>query len=243
MEREFLTKAIVLCSNDYKEKDKQITLFTTDSGRITAVLKGCKSPKAKLKFAYNPFCFAEFQIVEKNGFYTIINASLIDSFFDLSANYDKYILANIALDICNHIVRQDEPNVPMFLALVSTLKTLCYEQKNEKMLLIKFLLSSLENLGYKLSFKTCQRCEMPFSFEKYLDLSCGELVCQNCKTFSSIKLSNIAFNSLKIINETEIERFETLKLNEQALKEIIDVLLENVEARIERKLLSKKMLA
>lgn len=239
---EFLTKAIVLSSVDFKEKDKQVTLFTLDSGKITAVLKGCKNPKAKLKFAFSPFCFAEFQLVQKGNFNTIINATLIDSFFDLSTNYDNYILASVMLEITQNVVKFGEPDYPLFVALLGSLKSMCYEQKNAKMVLAKFCLQTLENLGYKLQFDDCSRCNMPFMHDKFLDMSSGEFVCPNCKNLSCEKVSNLAFNSLKIINSTPIERFETIKIQPVALDEILSLLLTNIECRVERKLSSKKMI-
>lgn len=242
MEKEFLTKAIVLNSIDYKEKDKQLTLFSLDSGKITAVLKGCKNANAKLKFAFNPFCFAEYQIVQKSNFNTIINASLIDSFFDLSLDYNSYILASVMLEISQNIVKFNEPNYPIFIILINSLKAICYEKINPKMVLIKFCLTALENLGYKLQFKECDRCKMPFLNDKFLDLSSGEFVCNNCKNMLTKKISNLAFNSLKILDFTSLDRIKTVKISENALNEILMLLLEDLECRIERKLSSKKML-
>lgn len=242
MEQQFLTKAIVLSSVDYKEKDKQLVLFSVDRGKLTAVLKGCKNPKAKLKFAFSPFCFAEYQLVQKSNFNTITNASLIDSFFDLSKDYLSYIVASSMLEIVSHIVRFNEPNYPLFMALMSNLKAICYDNKNAKMVLAKFCLTCLENYGYKLSFDCCSRCNMPFLNQKLIDFSTGEFVCPNCKNLSCKKVSNLAFNSLKIINSTSVDRFETLKISDVALNEILILLLENLECRLEVKLSSKKLI-
>lgn len=242
MEREFITKAICLKSVDYKEKDKQVTLFSLGNGLMTAVLKGCKSPKAKLKFASNPFCFAEYNIVQKGGFFTITNASMIDSFYDLTQNYDNFALSSLMLDICNHVVRFNEPNTQLFITLLNSLKAICYENINAKMVVIKFILFVLEILGYKLEFNRCQKCEMPFLLEKFLDLSSGEITCSNCKNMSSLKLSNGCFSALKIISQTDISRFNTVKLSSQILDEGITALTKDVEARIERRISSFKLL-
>lgn len=242
MEREFITKAICLKSIDYKEKDKQLILFSVTNGLITAVLKGCKSPKAKLKFASNPFCFAEYSIVQKGDFYTITNASQIDSFFDITQDYENYTLACLMLDITSHVVRFNEPNVQLFVTLVKALKSVCYEKISAKMVFVKFALFVLEIIGYKLDFNKCQRCELNFMFEKFLDLASGEIVCPNCKTISSVKISNACFSALKIIASTEIERFNTIKLPPASLTEAINLLVENIEARLERKIASKKLL-
>ena len=53
---------IVLNSMPYKEKDKLIHIFTVELGTITGILKGIASPKAKLKFAGQAFCFGKFHL-------------------------------------------------------------------------------------------------------------------------------------------------------------------------------------
>ena len=58
-------KGIVLAARDHKEKDKLVTLFTLEQGKITALLKGVKAPKAKLAFAAQLFCFGEFLLVTR----------------------------------------------------------------------------------------------------------------------------------------------------------------------------------
>ena len=68
---DLIVTAVVLNSIDYKEKDKLVKLFTAETGVISAVLKGVKSANSKLKFACQPFCFAEFELVKKGEFYTI----------------------------------------------------------------------------------------------------------------------------------------------------------------------------
>lgn len=242
MKTEFLTKAICLNSIDYKEKDKQLTLFSLECGKITAVLKGVKSPNAKLKFAYSPFCFAEYQIAQNGNFNTITNVTLIDSFFDLTKNINDYYVSMALLDVTQHVVKFEEQNVQVFIKLLNSLKAICYENKNSKLVFVKFCLEVLQNLGYKLYFKNCTKCSLAYVSQKNLDLSTGELVCNNCKSVNSVVVSNVAFNSLKNIDNTTIERLHTLKIAENILSECIEVLLQNIECRIEHKINSRKLI-
>ena len=64
---EFKADALVLRAADWGEYDKIVTLFTAERGKLSAALKGVKRAGAKLKFAAQPFCFAEFVFVEKAG--------------------------------------------------------------------------------------------------------------------------------------------------------------------------------
>lgn len=86
---EIKTEAIVVQSLDYKDDDKLLTLFSPSLGKITAGIRGVKKPKAKLAFASQPFCFAEYVLAEKGGRYTVISAYLHESFFELRTDLEK----------------------------------------------------------------------------------------------------------------------------------------------------------
>ena len=79
---EFKVKGVVLASKDYKEKDILITLFTVELGKITAVLRGAKQSKAKLKYAGQPFCFADWILVKKGEYFYVTAVDLIDTFYE-----------------------------------------------------------------------------------------------------------------------------------------------------------------
>ena len=73
---DFKTDAIVIRAIDYKESDRLLTLFTPLRGKVTAGIRGVRKPKAKLNFASQPFCFAEYVLAEKGGRYTVTSAYL-----------------------------------------------------------------------------------------------------------------------------------------------------------------------
>ena len=78
---EIKTEGVVLQAIDYKDNDKLLTVFSPTLGKITAGIRGVKKPKAKLAFAAQPFCFAEYILAEKGGRYTVTGAYLHESFF------------------------------------------------------------------------------------------------------------------------------------------------------------------
>ena len=96
---------IVLDAMPYKEKDKLIHIFTIELGLVTGILKGVSSPKAKLKFAGQPFCFGKFDLTVARDFYVVKGVDVIDcgvpvlsmhapyevtSKFDIYAAYKTY---------------------------------------------------------------------------------------------------------------------------------------------------------
>ena len=63
---EVKVNGVILRAADYNENDKIITLLTAESGKITAAVKGVKKAGAKLRFAAQPFCFAEFVLARRD---------------------------------------------------------------------------------------------------------------------------------------------------------------------------------
>ena len=81
---------IVLGGVSYGESDKILNIFTLEKGVVSAKIKGVKKSGAKLKFASEPFCFAEFIFSTSKDRRTVTGASLIESFYPLREDIVKY---------------------------------------------------------------------------------------------------------------------------------------------------------
>lgn len=237
-----IIKGIVLSSCDYKERDKLVEIYSVELGKITAVLKGCKSPNAKLKFAFQPFCFAEFSIVRLGKFYQIANASLIDSFFNLSADLTQYYVANLILEITSISVQPEEQNPQIFLLLAKVLKNICYDDINPYIVALKYCIDILQILGYKINFSRCSSCGLAYAGKIFLNLDSGEFVCFACKAENSLTVSLQAFSTIKIVSITEYERLNSIKIADSVLKEAINLLCKNLEHRVYKYIRSLKFI-
>ena len=242
MKETTIAKGIVLSSYDYKEKDKLVEIFSLELGKITAVLKSCKSPSAKLKFAFQPFCFAEFSVIRVGKFYQIIDAKLIDSFFDLTEDLSTYYYSMLALEIASVSVDFEEQNPTLFLLLLNTLKHICYDKYPVDLTTLKFSETVMKNLGYQINFEKCNSCEMPYTNKIFLNLDSGEFVCLACKNQNSISISNQAFSVLKIVERTDYNRLSTVKIPQTVSKEALLIVCKNLEHRLTKILHSAKFI-
>ena len=91
---ELIVNAVMLKAIDYGENDKILTLLTAENGKITAGIKGVKKASAKLRFAAQPFCFAEYVLSQKGDRFTVINAAECESFYDLRTDIGKFYSAS-----------------------------------------------------------------------------------------------------------------------------------------------------
>lgn len=206
-------QGIVLKATDYKDSDKLITIFSLEKGIITAKLVGVKKAKAKMAFAGQPFCYAEFVLAEKNGFYTVTGCSSIDCFFDITRDIDKFYLGLACLEVTSKSLQVGEVSLELFIALIKTLQALCYSSAQEMAVTIKFFIEVLEIIGYALSFDKCSICDKPLDAAEYYSFVAGGVVCEKCDKMNAFSISKGELAILKIINSTDFENLENLKFS------------------------------
>lgn len=208
MEKKF--KGIVLAKKDYKDADSIITVLTVEEGPVDIQLKGVKKPKAKMKYAKEVFSFGVFDVVKNKSFYILTSCEIIDNFYDISQNPEKYLEACCLVSIAKSVATKNEQNLKLFFDLADALKTLCYENVGQKITLAKFLMNVFEMAGYKINFSVCSNCGMQYAGKKYY--TNGEIVCMACATPYALPISEGLFANLRILSNTETEKIKNIKL-------------------------------
>lgn len=221
---EYRVKGIVLSATDYKEKDILITLFTVELGKIRAVLRGAKQPKAKLKFAGQPFCFGDWIVVKKGEYFYVTTVDLIDTFYDLTTDYDAFLIASSINEVCMETLKPNMINEALFIEYLTALKSLVYDRLNPNILFTKFLLNVLNISGYGLNFSTCGTCNMPILGDIVLSATTNEFCCVSCSNNYGLKVDKREFNALKIIENSNYDKLKTVKFSDELLTICINVL-------------------
>ena len=227
---------VVLSTMAFKEKDKLLHVFTIELGNITCLLKGVSSSNAKLKPISQPFCFAKLELTKSNDFYIIRGAVVIDSFFDITLDYDRFIHCSSLLEVCRTILRPNIISEGLFLALIKTFQNIVYNGINYKLACIKFLLLALKLIGYELNFDTCDNCDLKFMGNIKFNIESGTFRCSNCS--GGLIIEKAVFANLKIINTTPIERLQTIKVKDEILDECLKILYRDIEYRLNYKIKS-----
>lgn len=91
-------KALIIRNSDYGEKDKILTL-ATPFGIITAIAKGVRSPKSKLRGFVGILNFGEFGLSEGRNGYILNAASVTENFQNCWTDTDRYAAAMLCLEI------------------------------------------------------------------------------------------------------------------------------------------------
>lgn len=224
---EIKTKGIVIKASDFSDSDKLVTIFSADLGIINARVRGVKKNKAKLSFAVQPFALIEFLLIKKGNFYTCINATSIDQFFNLTLDFDAYVFMLGCLEVCSKTVKENSPEPELFIFLIKCLNAVCYEGFSPISVFIKFMLNALKILGFEMKIEKCACCGQnltknfyAFSFDFY-GMLCNK--CGNKNDF--LELTQGEFSILKNIDETKIDNLGNLKfLSRNDLISVISLL-------------------
>lgn len=190
---EFKTDALVIRSADYGENDKIVTLLTADKGKISAAMKGVKKAGAKLKFASQPFCFAEYVIVSRGGRNTVTGASLHDGFFSLREDITSLCAAAVVAEACDLLLYEGMAGGKLLVEAVRCLGMLC--EQGGAAALLSFLLSALSLAGYPLSAGNCPVCGGTPRGRMSFDMAGGVFCCKAC--FDGVPASEATYRSVR----------------------------------------------
>ena len=200
---EVKVNAIVIKTVDYKDNDKILTLYSLEYGKITATIKGVKKSGAKLKFASEPFCFCEYILAVKGDRYTVINASHIDTFYNLRLNLKKYYTVALVGEFAFKLIEDGNQDEFFFDLIINTVKNICYND-NELFYLCNFLIESTKILGYGITDYNCYKCTEEITDRVFFSFKNAEFSCANCfeDGFREIMIST--YNAFKLIENGEV---------------------------------------
>ena len=210
MERKL--NGVVLRSVPYGENDAILTFFTLEEGVVSAKIKGVKKAGAKLKFATQPFCFAELVVLRTGDKNSVINAALHDGFYPLRENVFSFYAGSVMLEFIYKFATYTVEKEELFNLLIKSLNALCYGSDTPEKVLTGFLFKALSFIGYGISVKACARCGGEIKGRTFFSVSEGAFFCSECADADSFEIYPSTYDTLaKISEEKEITERESLK--------------------------------
>ncbi len=223
-------RGLIVESKDLKDRDKLVSIYTLEKGLVRAIFRGVRGEKAKLKASKDIFTFGDFFIENTKGNNIVSQVDIIENFYPIRENLDKYYEACSIIDGAKKIMtEQNDPR--LFLEIIKAMKYVCYENLKKNFILCKYLLNLFSGAGYPLNMTKCSSCGAEITGKKFFNYEIGEILCGNCRTYTSEELSPAVVNSLKIINNTEYDKLSTVKLSDENIKGVLELLIKNFQYR------------
>ena len=195
---------LVLGGVNYSENDKILNVFTLEKGVVSAKIKGVKKAGAKLKFASEPFCFAEFVFSATADKRTVIGASLIDSFYPIREDIKKYFAGATVLEFIKKFYRESMVDESEFFLAINALKNIAYGD-NPISSLVAFIVSALKEIGYRLSLGDCLGCGSNIVGRTFFDYRTGSFWCEKCFEGTGREINNITYQALYLSERGKLQ--------------------------------------
>lgn len=220
------TEAIVLSKINYGDTSSIVSLYSESEGKISAILKGGRSPKSKIGKIVDPLNHLQIIIYKKNtrDIQILSSADLISHFVKIKENLESLKYAFAIIELVKTLSVDDEPNKKLFKGLIKILNYLEIDKEPATVLFGKFLLFFISELGYDLAIDKCGICgkqNKPNGAVGF-DLEIG-FVCADClQSHSGLQyISAELFNYLFCLKNNKI--VETISID---LANKFDLLLE-----------------
>ncbi len=169
---------IIMRETNIKEGDKLLDIYT-QNGIITAVAKGGRSVKSKILSSTQLFCYANFTLYEKNGYFWIKEASLIDNFFDIRTSLERTAVASYICDVAIDSAT-NEPSDEALSLILNCMYALSKKKYDFRKIKAVFEMRMASLLGFMPDVSACNECgEHADSY--IFNISGGYIMCLKCR--------------------------------------------------------------
>lgn len=238
----FKCNGVVIKTQDYKENDKLVWLFTEELGKITAIAKGAKRSKSKFLASTLPLCYGEYLVFKGKSLFNLQEGKINKSFQGLLNNLDKLTYSSYICELIDIALLEGESNKLLFKEFVTTLYLLNSDAIEYEILIRSFELKLLKATGYGLDLDYCTSCKKKINATNYISLTSFGGICEECNNEHGVYISKGAYNALKFLSNTPSDKIYKLNLSKDIKNEIEKISTFIVSSNYARKPKSLEML-
>ena len=171
-------RGLVIRTVDIKETDRLITIFTEESGAVTALARGARSLKSRKLAATTQFCYGKYVLYKQGDKLWVKEAELIESFFDIRQTIEGMALANYIAEVLSDVTIAEAEKDLLRLSL-NSLYAISKNLYSVQKIKAAFEIRAVAILGFMPSVVECHNCGEK-SGDFFLDVMGGIIECREC---------------------------------------------------------------
>jgi len=238
--RTYTANGIVLRRIDLGEKDRILTIYSKEHGKLSAVAKGARRPGSKLAGASEPFTYAKMMLSSGRDLDVLSQADIRESFPNVKREMASVAYAVYLLELVHHFVDERQPNPELFDTLLSTMYIL--ESGTDPEITARYFeLQLLSMMGYEPNFDACLRCGHAIGREKVsFSPSLGGIVCARCGDAprDAISVPGAVASYVHALRAAEPNKLKDMRVPAGARRDLARMLRLHIRYRLERELKS-----
>lgn len=223
------------------ESNKQIVLLAKGVGRVVLSARGARNAKSRLLAATQLFCYADFVVYEGNGFYSITQAELLNSFYGLRTDIDQFseamYLAELVNRSCPAGMEQDAVLELLYYAFLVMDKGTLPPKLISRIFELKLL--QINGLFAPEECTVCGEREG----DLYFDHRLGAFFCEEHRTQNSVQVFAAVRKAFSFVLGKEGRGVFGFQLSEDALAQMTDILRAYMDIHMELRLKTRDFFA
>lgn len=238
--RTYAANGIVLRRIDLGEKDRILTIFSKEHGKLGAVAKGARRPGSRLTAACEPFTYSRMLLASGRNLDILSQADIRESFPCVKCDMNRVAYAVYLLELTNHFIENREPNPDLFDSLLSVMYVM-ESGADPEICARRFELDLLSLLGYEPRFDCCVVCgcrTLPGSIG--FSPALGGITCGDCfsKLSDAMPVQASVCSHIQTLRDAEPRDIGSIRIASPARREIARVLRAHIRYRLEREIKS-----
>jgi len=161
--RTIKARGIVIREFEAGESDKRLLLLCKGHGRIMAYARGARKPKSKFMAAAQLFTYADFILAQGQGFYSVTQAEVIESFYNLRTDYDRLCAAHLLAEVCEKTLWDASNCDDLLLLTLKSLSNLAKGELTPAQVTGVFLIRFFAYYGLQPQTGACAICSLPLA--------------------------------------------------------------------------------
>jgi DNA repair protein RecO (recombination protein O) len=217
------TKGLILREVRYKEADRILTLYSESNGKITVTAHGAYSKKNKLAAATQALTYSDFVLENRNGRYTVKEASLVESFPGLRKEISKYYLSFYILEIIDAFIFEEVADNDLLRLALNSLYALSNNLCPDSQVKAAFELKLCTFTGYEPSIRRCCECGKDYPDDPLFCPESGIVCCRECYKPSLGTASIIEpeiLSAMRYILSANLKSFLSFSLPQERLQDL-----------------------
>jgi len=226
-ENEVRATGVVLDLFEHGESDLIVTLFTRETGLLSAIAKGAKRSKKRFVNKLEPFTSLYLHLIpsRKSTLYRLDEAEIISSRPEIRFDYRRFSGASLACELLLAWTREADPALELYELIDWSLDRICSD--NMIWALTVYLLRLLKEIGQCPVLDTCVICGEEKISHHRLSYANHGLVCPRCDRGGEAG-STLGAGMIRAMREliaVDLERTSRIGLSRNDRKAILDALI------------------
>ncbi|MBQ8551270.1 MAG: DNA repair protein RecO [Clostridia bacterium] len=202
----YTVKGLVLRETVVNSNARYINVLTAERGRVSVLVRGAVRLRGRFTGSTQIFCYSEFVLYEREGKYTLNDASLIENYFHLCEDFDRMTVGTYVLNTAEYVTSEEQPEPEILRLALNTLWALTHYKDKELRLIKGVYEMRLAMLcGFAPNIVNCQVCGHGVEDSSmFLNVMAGSMTCKGC----SDKIHKATY----IENERTVDKMNTAQI-------------------------------